>query len=119
MEKDNQLKEILLKGSEIASADFTDAIMKRVKDLSPTPVYYQPLVSEKTRKAFIYIFATLASFILLLALMISLADITFISSIEVPKFSINTYYKALVFILSFWLVFAINAFVQKHKLKAS
>ncbi len=117
MEKDNQLKEILLKGSEIASAGFTEAIMKRVKDFSPTPVYYQPLVSEKIRKACIIIFFGLASFILVLTLVISLPDFTFIRAIDVPKFSINTYYKTLIFILSFWLVFAVNAFVQKNGFK--
>jgi hypothetical protein len=115
MEQDKQLKEILIKGSEMASADFTDAVMKRVASLSTTPFYDQPLVSSKLKKAFIFTFAGLVSLILLLCLLIGSLDLPYINQIEVPPLSRDTYYKILAFLFSFWVVFTANTFIEKNK----
>lgn len=117
MEQDKHLKEILLNGSEIASADFTDAIMKRINVLSTIPFYYQPLVSSKLKKAFAYTFVVLVLFILLLCLIIGSPNIPFSSLIETPPLSVYTCYKILVFIFLFWILFTVNTFIQKNKLK--
>ena len=119
MEQDKQLKKILLNGAEIASAHFTDVIMKRINSLSTNIFYYQPLVSSKLKKVFVFTFVVLALSILLLCLMIGSPDLPFISWIKIPQLSIYIYYKILAYIFSFWIVFIVNSFIQKNKLKLS
>ncbi|MEO6328580.1 MAG: hypothetical protein ABIO55_06600 [Ginsengibacter sp.] len=116
MEQDKQLKEILLKGSEIASANFTDNIMKRVNNLLEKTYYYQPLMSGKIKKAFLITFAGLVMLILILCL-IGAADITFINRIKLTQFPDSIYHKILYFIILFWIVFTTNSFIQKNKFK--
>jgi len=111
MEKDKQLKEILLHSAEGASADFTDRVMKKVHDISAT--YYQPLVSPGLKKRFIFVFVATVAAIFGLCLLIALADpnvMGWIKSIPVPGVDYN---KVLLFILIFWTLFALNTVVQK------
>jgi len=46
MERDKQLKEILEKGAEKASVNFTASVMAGVHALSSKPFVYQPLYNE-------------------------------------------------------------------------
>jgi len=106
MEQDKQLKEILLKNAEIASANFTEAIMKRVNKLSANTFYYQPLVSS-----------VLVFLILVLCLAAELANISFINRIKIPQIPVLIFYKVLIFIILFWVVFTINAIIYRKRLK--
>lgn len=117
MEQDKHLKEILLNASEIASPDFTDAIMKRVNLLSTATSYYKPLISSKMRKAFVFTFIAIVSSILLLCLLIGSANIPLISWLKILPLPVYTYYEVLAFIFIFWIVFTVNALLRKNKLK--
>lgn len=116
MEQGKELKEILMKGAQLAPPHFTDSIMKKVTGLAANPLPYQPLVSSKLKRRFVFIFVVLASLILLLGLLTHLPSLPFIGRMEIPPLSVYTYYRVLLFILSFWLVFAANAFVQRRLL---
>jgi hypothetical protein len=117
MEQDKQLKEVLSHGTEIASADFTEGIMKRIQNLSVHAAYYQPLVSIKMKRAFILIFGILVLLILLVCLTIGSPALPLVSTIKVPELSMYTCYKIFGFIFSFWFVFITNSFVEKSKMK--
>ncbi len=117
MERDMQLKNLLAKSTEKASAGFTESILKKIEAISPATTSYQPLVNENIKKAFLITFAVVVIMILLLCLIIKSSQLTFINVIQLPKLSAETYYNVFAFIISFWLVFSINTFIQKNTLK--
>lgn len=113
MEQDNQLKEILLKSAEKASAGFTEAVMQKLDGFASAPLYYQPLVSPGLKKLFVFTFGALVAAIFGLWLIIAVANlqvITWIQNSNFPDFNYNT---ILMFILSFWIVFTINLLIEK------
>ena len=113
MEQDKQLKQILLNSAEWASADFADTVMKKVTGLAASPLNYQPLVSPKLKRLFVFIFCALVAAILGLCMVIALTNlqlITWIQNRELPELNYKT---ILMFILSFWLVFTINSIMEK------
>ncbi|MEO6455982.1 MAG: hypothetical protein ABIN97_18010 [Ginsengibacter sp.] len=117
MEQDNKLKKILLKGSEMASVNFDEAVMEKVNNLLTKKIYYQPLVTDKMKKILFFSFFLLVMFILLLCLMIGSPGITFINQVKVLQAPEYLYYKIFTFILSFWIVFALNYFIKQNKLQ--
>ncbi len=118
MEQDIEIKNLLAKGAEVASADFTDSIMKKINGLSLNPSFnYQPLVSKKIRKTFVIVFGAVISMIFVLGIIISTPELPLINSINIPQIIFIAYDKVLFFIIAFWLVFAINNVLQKKILK--
>jgi uncharacterized membrane protein len=112
MEQDKQIKEILLNSAKIPSADFTAAVMQRIA-AAATPFHYQPLVSPKLRRVFVYIFSTLIIVILGLCLLIAITNLSlvaWIQKIEIPGLDYST---IAISILSFWFVFTINSIIEK------
>ena len=107
MEQDKQLKEILFNSTEGASADFTNAVMKKVHALS-TSSGYQSLVSAKLKKMFVLAFGITVGAILSLCLAISLANTNIFSWIESIPLPHLDYKKLLLFILIFWVLFYLN-----------
>lgn len=116
MEQDKQLKEILFNSAEGASVDFTDAVMKKVKALSETSLHYQPLVSTKLQKVFVFLFSVVIAAILGLCLIITVSDFHIGAWIQYISSSTLPFNKALLFILIFWIVFAANALFEKKVL---
>lgn len=116
MERDTQLKNLLAKGAETASAGFTESILDKINGLAPLAPY-QPLISNTVKKAFIIAFASVVGLILLVCLLIKASQITFLNPIELPGLSPDTYYNVFAFIVSFWLVFSVNKFIQRIRLK--
>lgn len=112
MEQNKQLKEILLNSAEAASTDFTESVMKKLDVLSAPP-YYHPLVSPKLKKGFVFVFGAVVTAILSLCLVISLADLNFISWIQSIPLSNLNYDKLLLFIFIFWILFAVNRLFEK------
>lgn len=111
MEQDKQLKEILMNSADRASADFTVAVMQKLKE--EAPLYYQPLVSPALKRLFVFIFGTIIAAILGLCLIIAFTNpnvITWIQSIQLPQLN---YSGILTFILTFWIVFTINSLFEK------
>jgi hypothetical protein len=113
MEQDKRLREILLNSADGASADFTDAVMKRVHGISPAS-YYQPLVSPRLKRAFVFAFGTTVAAIIGLALIIAIIDSNIIGSImRLPLPSIN-YNQVLLFLFIVWGLFGVNRLFQKN-----
>jgi hypothetical protein len=112
MEQDKQLKEILLNSAERPSADFTDAVMLRVRAASEAGLYYQPLVSPQLKRLFIYIFGALIAAISGLCLLIALTNLTIVAWIQNIPIPGLDYRTIVIFILSFWFVFAINSIIK-------
>jgi hypothetical protein len=112
MEQDRQLNEILLNSAERPPADFTAAVMQRIQ-AAAAPFHYQPLVNPGLKRAFVFIFSTVIVVILALCLLIALTNLPFVAwiqNIAVP----DLHYKTiLIFIVSFWFVFTINAMIEK------
>ena len=113
MEQDNLLKEILQQSAAGASPQFTEAVMKKVTTLSQTPFYRQPLVSRKLKRLFLYTFVTLVFASFVLCVLASPTNVNIINWIQTLPFSAKDYTNALTFILCFWIVFAVNALLQK------
>ena len=113
MEQDNLLKEILQQSAAGASPGFTDAVMKKVTTLSQAPFYGQPLVSPRLKQLFLYTFVTLVFASFVLCILASPTNITIINWIQTLPFSAKDYTNAITFILSFWIVFTVNALLQK------
>ncbi|MBE7169383.1 MAG: hypothetical protein INR73_02270 [Williamsia sp.] len=116
MEKDQQLKEILLQGSERASIHFTDAVMERVHKLSATPYFYQPLVPPQVKKAFIIVWMSLVGAIfltcfLLVSPQLPLGD--WLTPQPVAGFVSDHGYTILAYIGCFWILFAANLLAEK------
>lgn len=118
MERDKQLKNLLEKGSEAASADFTANILNKIEQLKPAGIAYQPLVSEFIKKIFVRVFASVVIMIFLLLIIMKASDVTFINHIQLPIIAVNTYRNVIVFVAVFWMMFCINILVQKKRLKA-
>ena len=113
MEQDKQLKEILFNSAERTSVDFTDRVMQKINGIAAAPLNYQPLVSPKLQKLFVFAFGALIAAILGLCLIIALTNpdvITWIRNRELPHFN---YGAILIFILTFWIVFTINYMFEK------
>ncbi len=117
MERDTQLKNLLTKGVEAASAGFTESILEKIDGLVIVKPSYKPLVSDTIKKIFIVAFASVVGMILLLCLIIKSSQLTFINLIQLPKLSAETNYNFFAFILSFWLVFIVNTFIQKNRFR--
>lgn len=116
MEQDQKLKELLLLGSERASLQFTEGVMKRVERVAATPFYCQPLVSPRLRKAFLITVSVLVAAIFLLCLLLASPELAFpgwpvVQS--VVAFTAENFYTLLAYIISFWILFAANAFIEK------
>lgn len=117
MEKDKQLKEILLHNAESASPDFTHAVMHTINQL-PLPTFsYQPLLSSKMTRALVLIFSVLVLAILLLCMVIGSPELPYINWIQTVTFSDRIINKALLYIISFCFVFTVNMLMQKNKIK--
>jgi hypothetical protein len=113
MEADEHIKQILLNSAEGASPGFTDAVIKRVNGLSEPRLHDQPLVSVKWQRRFLIAFGTLVMAILILCLLIAGTHSTifnWIADINIPEVSYN---RILLFIITFWVVFSVNALLQK------
>lgn len=113
MERDPQLKQILQSGAKAAPPDFTETVMKRVNGLSENLLPYPPLVPLKWQRAFLVVFGTLTLVTLVLCLVTALTAlpvVRWMKSIPIQAFNYN---KALVFLLTFWIVFSANAWVEK------
>jgi hypothetical protein len=116
MEQDKQLKQILSDSVQGTSVGFTNAVMKRVNDLSQTRPHYQPLVHPKWQRLFLYAFGTLIMAILFLCLTIAVTDVqvvTWIQNLNLPDFKYNTVF---IFLGLFWLMFSVNALFEKKVL---
>ena len=113
MEQDKQLKQILLNSAEGASAGFTEAVMQKINALSAAQSYYQPLVSPKLTRAFVFAFSALIAAILGLCLVIVLTNLHVVSWIKNIQFPDLNYNTILMFIVSFWIVFTINLIIEK------
>ncbi|MEO6221248.1 MAG: hypothetical protein ABIO81_12520 [Ginsengibacter sp.] len=119
MEQDKHMKEILSKGAESASVNFTETVMNRVNDLSTSSLYYEPLVSKKMKKAFIFTFAVVILLLLVLCFIGGATDIPFINLLKIPQLPSYIYFKISVFIFLFWFVFTLNFVIEKNtRLKA-
>ncbi len=118
MEQDKQLKEILRNSAERASVDFTSAVMNRVQGLSAAPAPYQPLVHPKVTKLFFFVFTALVAAIAALSLGMGLLHLRieqYLQNIALPQLDYN---RILLFILLFWVLFTLNALLQKqHRLR--
>jgi len=113
MEEDKHLKQILMNSAEGASAGFTDAVLKRIQELSLARSYDKPMVPAKWVRVFLLTLGFIVATILLLCLMVALSPIDvagWIKSTELPEIGYN---KIIVFIFCFWIVFAVNAMVEK------
>lgn len=119
MEKDKQLKEILLHSTESASPDFTQAVMRKVNQLPSASSYYQPLLSHSMKRVLILTFTILVSAIVILCMIISSPDLPFIEWIQTSLLTDKTFTKVLIYLLSFWFVFFINAVIVTNKLHAA
>ena len=117
MERDKQLKEILEKGAEKASVNFTASVMAGVHALSSKPFVYEPLVSPLVRRVFIIAFISVIALIFISCLVIATSGISFTWAIQMPDISPETYQKIVSGIVIFWIVFAINNAVTKNRWK--
>ena len=117
MEEDGNLRELLKYSAEVASTGFTKSVMNSVKDIALAK-QYQPLINEKLKKAFVFFYLGIVSFILLLCIIIGIESLP-IGKIAVPSLTADVYRKVILFVLIFWVVFAVNAWVTKHRLKSN
>jgi hypothetical protein len=113
MEQDKQLKEILSYSTEGVPDHFTDAVMKKVNALPVTQLHAQPLVSRKVIRAFIFTYIAVVTLILLLCVLMRMPDVPYLSWIQNILRDVN-YGRALVVVLLFWMVFAVNTLVTKR-----
>ena len=117
MEQDKQLKEILKKGTEKASANFTVSVMAGVHVLAAKPFVYEPLVSNLVKRIFIIVFASVLALIFITCLLIAVSGMAFNWTINIPDISPETYQKIISGILIFWIVFAVNKVTTKSRWK--
>ena len=113
MEQDKQLKQILLNSAEWASADFADTVMKKVTGVAASPLNYQPLVSPKLKRLFLFTFGGLIAAILGLCLIIALTNLHVVNWIQNVEFPNINYNRILIFILTFWIVFTVKTLLEK------
>ena len=117
MERDKQLKEILEKGAEKASANFTASVMAGVHALSSKPFVYQPLVPPAVQRIFLIAFSSVIVLIFIACLFITAPEMSFMPAIKLPDISPETYQKIISSILIFWIVFTINKVLTKNSWK--
>jgi hypothetical protein len=113
MEKDKYIKQILLNSAEGALENFTDVVLKRINGLSAIRLYDEPLVHPKWQRRFLFTFGFIVIAILVLCLLIAVSHtdiVNWIKSRELPEIGYN---KILIFILCFWIVFAVNTLIEK------
>lgn len=113
MEQDKLLKKILMNSADGTSAQFTDAVMKKVSH-SASSFSYQPLVPQKLKNAFVFAFGAIVAAILFLCFIITLGNLDigrWIQNIPLPEVNFN---RLLVFIIIFWMVFAVNKLMEKY-----
>ena len=118
MQQDQKLQELLLLGSQQATADFTATVMNRVQKLSATPFYCQPLVSSARRKVFVVIVLALIAAIFLVCFLLASPGLSFPGwpvLQYVVIFTEENFYTILAYIICFWILFAANAFVEKKR----
>lgn len=113
MERDYQLKKLLEKGGEAASADFTANILNKIEQLKPAAIAYQPLVSDSIKRIFIRVFASVVILIFLLLIIMKASAVTFINHIQLPMIGANTYRNVIVFIVTFWTMFSVQILIKK------
>jgi hypothetical protein len=114
MEQDKQLREILRNSAEVASAAFTDAVMKQVHQHSLHQKPYLPLVPPKAKKIFILVFTALIAAITALCLLMGLLQLHIeehLQNITLPELNYN---RVIVSLLLFWTLFTANALLQKR-----
>ena len=116
MEQDKQLKKILANSADGASPDFTSAVMERVNGLSAKSLYYQPLVSPKWQRLFLLTFVTVAGAIFALCFIIAFSHISITSQLQSLELGNINYDKIVLFIILFWMMFSMNALLQKKLL---
>jgi hypothetical protein len=117
MESDKQLKELLEKGTEKASLNFTAGVMAGVHARAAKPFVYEPLVSPLVRRIFMIAFIAVLALIFISCLLIIISGMSFTWSVKMPDISAETYQKIITGILIFWIVFAINKLVTRSWLK--
>lgn len=116
MERDAQLKQLLRNGAKDASPDFTETVMKRVNGLSVASLNYRPLVPSKWQRRFLIAYGALAVCTLILSVVMALTHVPVVSWIQSINFSAMSYNRVVVFLFTFWIVFAVNAFLVKKSL---
>ena len=109
MEQDKQLKQILLNSAGGASAHFTDTVMQKITSLSARPFYYQPLVHPKMIRFFLVAFGAVVVCIFSLCLIMILPHFHVLRWLQNQKLPDINYSRILLFILTFWIVFSVNA----------
>ena len=117
MEQDKQLKEILEKGAERASSNFTASVMANILAVAAKPFVYQPLVPHSVKRIFVVVFSSVIALIFLLCLLIAASHSTFIQSVKMPEISRETYQKIISGIIIFWVMFAINNLLMENNRK--
>ena len=118
MEQDKHIKEILLNSAEGASVHFTDAVLKKVSALSAVRLHDQPLVPLKWKRRFLFTFGVTVITILILCLLIASSHIDVVNWLKSNELPEIRYSKILIFIFCFWIVFAVNALLDKKFLPA-
>jgi hypothetical protein len=106
-EQDKQFKKILTAGAEKASGDFTLGVMNRLQE----SFSYEPIISNRLRKIFMICYGSVVILILLLCVFLNSNALPRIDWISDPPLTAGLYRKLLTFIVCFWLIYAINAFV--------
>ena len=112
MEQDKQLKQILLNSAGGASAHFTDTVMHKITKLSATPFHYKPLVHPKMIRFFLVAFGAVVVCIFSLCLMMLLPPFHVASWLRNQKLPDVNYSRIVLFILTFWIVFSVNALFE-------
>lgn len=112
MEQDKHIKQILLNSAEGASGNFTDAVLKRIHHLSAVRRYDQPLVPLRWQRLFIFASGFIVISIFVLCLLVAAAQLDIVNWVKNRELT-EMGYKLLVFIVCFWIVFAVNALLEK------
>src|SRR5215218_6970593 len=99
MEQDTQLKKLLANSAEGASPNFTDAVMKRVNALYGSSFSYQPLVSPRLQRLFLFTFGALVVSIVGLCVIIALPNLHIAGRLQSIEFPNLNYNKIFVFII--------------------
>ena len=113
MEKDTNIKEILLNSAEGASPDFTDSVMKRINNPGGVLFHYQPLVSHKVQRIFLITSGVLIVSIFVLCLLIAVSHMPVLrrlQNMEIPDLN----FKVLTFVIVFWMVFFMNKLFERN-----
>lgn len=113
MKQDKQLLELLSAHSEKASDNFTEMVMQKVNAHAVAPYEYVPLVSPRWQKVFLIAFAVLALSIFALISFMAVSNSALVSQFPNIDLTIIFENKMLSFLVIFWIVFCMNALLQK------